>query len=1324
MKRLFNAWIAFFSIIVLVACFFVWFLGTNHGAQTSITRIARTIPAQVQLGSIEGKLAGGLEIKNIHIKSESWDISAQSLYVRWNPFHLLGSWIGMKEVIVEGVTVNDLYPEVRNPHDLTWPRAKGIFSWIKARIRLFRVNGFIFQEAGRETLKVERVQAQLIWYLGGLNVRLFQAKGTQGRVEGSIGASFTRPKFTVNLHAKTAKSIYRIDGFRIRVNLEPFQGNQQIAGPITIIGMSGNNEQVKLSGLAGISKDSIYVDKVEIKEMGRPGIIQGNASLNVSLPERPYEINVALNDVNVSSKDQTPALSISGTIMTKGNITGYEGSFDGKNNTKSWQEVSLEGKFSGNLHEIKVNDFKGSMLNGVFDGTARVSWERGIKLTGALEVRNLNPAVITPDWQGTINADLITELTFSVSGYPEGKVRANLLRSLVRKRPLLGNIDAHWKNGAFTLTNCELRGNGFDISARGALQEQIDYQVRITDLGGLIPEAGGRFLASGWVRQIKDEWAGETKAEGSSLRVNRFKSDSVLFQAQVNERGEETVKGRLQARNATFGALNLGSPVMSVEGKISSHDLFISLVWPNSSGSIVGHGGYREGLWQGTVSRIEGKDFYSGPFSLAKPIALILSDKRINLSPLTLTGSAGESLEVAGDLTLDPMRGDFNVKWEKLNLARINQFLQSIKFDGQSSGSLDGQVGDKDRLKMNGTGFSMFTMTRGSVVLRVSSSARLICDEKGMRVSTQAGFKGGGKLEALFESNEPAYFKKPQSGNIKITWNDLDMAIIKSWLPQGIDLKGKVSGAVQGKLLADSRFELSGDSRMTGSSFSWSNEGGTITTSAENGSVDFYWRDQRISGNLDVRFPSHGNIKGSFAMPVVARFPLEIQKTGTVDIAVNGEIRERGIVSSLFPGLIEESKGQLSFEVKRTGTWELADVKGRMRLENAAAYLPATGARIKDGTMDAMFVQDRIELTSFSAKSGPGKIEGSGIFWLKNFGIDRYRVKIGGEGFQAIYLPELQVQTTPDLVIEGEGNKVKIRGAVRIPEALLRDDGSKTSVRTSQDVIILDAPQKTKKTSQTISDIQVNVLLGEKVRVQVQGLDGRMEGSVLLTGVTPDKIRGKGTMRIVNGKYNSYGIKLDVTRGYIIFDNEPVEQASLDIMAIRTFNPGKFEEIKAGVTVTGTPVSPLVKLYSEPPMTDTDILSYMVIGRPIKAGAESNQTAMLLKSASAILGGTKASGIQNQLQQRLGIDTIDMQEGPKSSFTSSRTTASSSSTIDNSLMTVGKYLSPDLYVSYGRSLFNEQFLVSARYTLSKQLEIESKAGIATSVDLYYKIDFD
>jgi translocation and assembly module TamB len=288
----------------------------------------------------------------------------------------------------------------------------------------------------------------------------------------------------------------------------------------------------------------------------------------------------------------------------------------------------------------------------------------------------------------------------------------------------------------------------------------------------------------------------------------------------------------------------------------------------------------------------------------------------------------------------------------------------------------------------------------------------------------------------------------------------------------------------------------------------------------------------------------------------------------------------------------------------------------------------------------------------------------------------------------------------------------------------LRDVGNKTSVRTSDDVVIVDAPRKEKKPLKSDIEVQVSVVMGKKVHVRVSGLDGQIQGNVNLTGRLPDKLLGKGMLKIAGGKYNSYGIKLDVVRGNIMFDNKPVDLALLDIMAIRTFNPGKFDEIKAGVTVTGTPLSPLIKLYSDPPMTDTDVLSYLVLGRPTKAGAETQQTALLLKSASAVLGVSKSGGIQDQIQHLLGVDTLEVQEGANRSFTTSRTSTVTGSTLNNSLMTVGKYLSPDLYISYGRSLFSDQYLVSARYSLSKKLELESKAGMETSVDLFYKIEFD
>ena len=86
---------------------------------------------------------------------------------------------------------------------------------------------------------------------------------------------------------------------------------------------------------------------------------------------------------------------------------------------------------------------------------------------------------------------------------------------------------------------------------------------------------------------------------------------------------------------------------------------------------------------------------------------------------------------------------------------------------------------------------------------------------------------------------------------------------------------------------------------------------------------------------------------------------------------------------------------------------------------------------------------------------------------------------------------------------------------------------------------------------------------------------------------------------------------LDIERGNVVFAGGPVERPSLDILALR-----KIGEVKAGVTVTGTPDQPVVKLYSEPLMPDTDILSYMVLGRPL--GADSGQSDLLLTAAGVL----------------------------------------------------------------------------------------------------------
>jgi len=74
--------------------------------------------------------------------------------------------------------------------------------------------------------------------------------------------------------------------------------------------------------------------------------------------------------------------------------------------------------------------------------------------------------------------------------------------------------------------------------------------------------------------------------------------------------------------------------------------------------------------------------------------------------------------------------------------------------------------------------------------------------------------------------------------------------------------------------------------------------------------------------------------------------------------------------------------------------------------------------------------------------------------------------------------------------------------------------------------------------------------------------------------------------------------------------------------------------VKAGIIVTGTPLAPLVRLYSEPSMPDADILSYIVVGKPM-SGDEA-KSSLLASAAEALLSGGGSETTLSQLKRQFG----------------------------------------------------------------------------------------
>jgi len=588
-----------------------------------------------------------------------------------------------------------------------------------------------------------------------------------------------------------------------------------------------------------------------------------------------------------------------------------------------------------------------------------------------------------------------------------------------------------------------------------------------------------------------------------------------------------------------------------------------------------------------------------------------------------------------------------------------------------------------------------------------TGSAVMKWGDGGLDSSFNLEFRNHGSLEGKLASSQAAQFSFPGNGQMEIIWGGVDLALLRPLGPKQLSLEGQAAGQIKGSWQSDFRLETAGDIKLAKGKLGWRMENGLISAGIDQGSVSFSWKGESLRGDLSLALEGYGSLQGNFHLAIPARVPFAIEPGGNVRAAFRGQVLENGLLTAFFPGTVQESSGKMHLDFQIDGTWEKPGMKGTAQLAEAGAFLPGLGIRVEGVSLRSQFLEDRIRIESFQARSGPGRIEGNGVVWLKNWEVQRYEGKIWGDRFLTLYLPDLRIQSSPKLEFQGGRKRLSVRGDVLLPEVLAQASSSPGMVHSSSDVVILDQPPAGPASYSL--DMQVRIALGDRVTVKAGGLESRLTGNLDLKakGIQTDQMTARGEIRVKEGTYTGYGLSLRIERGRLLFGEGPIDNPALDILALRREDilEGP-SEIQVGIVILGNLQRPTVKLYSRPPMKDEDILSYLLEGRPYDR--QRANLSLLMAGAQALLGGD-SPGPVDKLKTLAGIDKVDIE--------------SQGGDLSRSMVTVGKYLTPKLYISYGYSLFNNEQVLRVRYKISKSWEVEAHRGIAAGADLYYRIDF-
>lgn len=337
-------------------------------------------------------------------------------------------------------------------------------------------------------------------------------------------------------------------------------------------------------------------------------------------------------------------------------------------------------------------------------------------------------------------------------------------------------------------------------------------------------------------------------------------------------------------------------------------------------------------------------------------------------------------------------------------------------------------------------------------------------------------------------------------------------------------------------------------------------------------------------------------------------------------------------------------------------------------------------------------------------RSGEGTLRVAGSldpFAVPGPGID---LTFRGERVQAADLPEARVLVSPDLHISGNG-RYHVSGRLTVPRARIElKQVPPSAVKVSDDAVVVedeDAAGPARDPAPPRLTADVNVVLGGDVSFKGFGLTTNLTGS-LDARVNAEGSQLYGRIDLVDGAYKAYGQDLKVAQGRLLF-NGPVDNPTLDLRAVRNSHDGR---VKAFLAINSPARNPRPRIYTEPALSDAEALAYLVTGRGLDQAGE--QDGFDMAAAALSMGLSRSAPVLQDVGQRLGLDELRVAGGEGG--------------IADSSVILGKYLSPNLYLSYSQGVLDTVGEVILKLRLTDQVRVESRSGTEQALDIYYQIE--
>lgn len=1279
-------------LLLLVVALLAFVTMTNGGMQRVFSLGQSYMTEDLKVGGVEGKLIGPGSISQLKYNSAGTEVRIESIAYDWHPKQLFSRQLSVENLNVSGVTVR--LPETE-PGSGTEPKEPFQLKDLKIPFAVEAKNlsvtdVSIYPPGAEEPIVVD----EILLRAGGKEdaIRLLELRASSPlgnlQLDGTLNTSGDWPlalenKWTFNHEQfgvisgggsmtgdlKEMRVLHKVEGLvDVEVDAEVFDVTGALSWDGNIKASSADLVDIS-EGLAGIpvdidvdtsgSLEKFFAEGRIASEHEQSGPLATEFKLSGNLDELVFEDSSVVFE-------QSPAKLI------------YAGSIDLKT-----LEVDMD---------IGWTDLEYPLIS---DPKLVLSPEGSLKFTGSAKSYKLQMnSTVQQEQAGNLDIvlvasgtpDKLTVNTLTVDGPPTSVYSVGVIDLKTREVDIKGN----WKDVRWPLIGDEelIKSKKADFSVKGSLD---DYQLE-ADLalsGKDIPEGDWKISTRGNTESLSD-----LRLTGKVLEGEIDASGNVAFSPKPAWDLSVNAKG-----------INPGVQWPDHEGDISFST--------TSKGSITDSGPDLVADIQNMSGSYKGQELGGGgrvAFANGKVSADGMKAK-VGSATIDIDGALGDNL----DLT-----------W-KMNAEQLSDLVPGVKGDIELEGKLSG-TRDEPRLQFDlaardfNSGSLQGKSVTGTGVLDLTGKTASNIDISGESLKLanyqwqELKLKGGGRpeehqLSLSMTGDAPDIALELKGGIAEERWNgsleklELLQTPVGDWkLYEPVALEAAPEFSTM-KVLCLTNFPA-----VLCADANWRSESGVAARVAlESFNSELFSDlmppdvqiDAPLSGNIELSVPPGGkpNAVAHFDIP---EGKIQFESKGDVITAILGESEADVVLTddsvnataSLALGEIgtidadvsigdlygaQNLSGEIASEVKDIslagiGASQLRSIDGAFFSNLKLGGTTAAPQLVGDVNLEGFAA----EIPSVSLKLREGNVraisDGKGNLNLEgqiksgegdmNLGgffnpeTGQMEVTLIGENFQVANAPRQKAVISPDLEIKIDGDNISVLGELEIPAAFIAAGGDSGVIVESSDVTVIEKEEDKKQEDDPNSRVRLGIKVSLGDDVRVKA--GQFDGA-LGGGITIEQLPGK----VPTG---SGAIEV-VSGDFLVYGQKLTMERGRILFGGGPLDNPALEidvardvptyEVKAGAKVRGTAQAPILELSSEPAQTDANTISYILFGKPVGTGVS---------------------------------------------------------------YTLGKQITPKLYVSYGIDLFDKIRSFNARYKITDTLALVAASSINDSADLIYTIE--